>query len=64
MSFAKDLVGEQESLLRALNQRQQENKAVKRLGSDIASRMDTLRSQLKVGKLKTFGTTMGLSTEK
>ncbi|KAI4467611.1 centrosomal protein of 89 kda [Holotrichia oblita] len=47
MNFAKDLVAEQESLLKALSKRQKENKAVKKLGSDIATRMDTLRSQLK-----------------
>lgn len=48
MNFAKDLVAEQEALLRTLSKRQKENKAVKRLGTDIATRMDTLRSQLKV----------------
>ena len=48
MNFAKDLVAEQETLLKALNQRQQENKAVKKIGCDIATRMDTLRNQLKV----------------
>ncbi|XP_017784090.1 PREDICTED: protein Cep89 homolog [Nicrophorus vespilloides] len=47
MNFAKDLVTEQESLLKALNQRQLENKAVKKIGSDIASRMDILRNELK-----------------
>ncbi|XP_044264556.1 protein Cep89 homolog [Tribolium madens] len=47
MNFAKDLVAEQETLLKALNQRQQENKAVKKIGCDIATRMDTLRNQLK-----------------
>lgn len=49
MNFAKDLVTEQESLLKALSHRQQENKMVKKLGSEIASRMDSLKSQLKVG---------------
>lgn len=48
MNFAKDLVAEQEALLKALNQRHLENKAVKKLGSDIASRMDSLKNQLKV----------------
>lgn len=48
MSFAKDLVAEQETLLKALNQKQQESKAVKKIGCDIATRMDTLRNQLKV----------------
>ncbi|KAB0804192.1 hypothetical protein PPYR_01162 [Photinus pyralis] len=47
MEFAKDLVTEQESLMQALHHRQQENKAVKQLGSDIASRMDMLKNQLK-----------------
>ncbi|RZB38643.1 Cep89 -like, partial [Asbolus verrucosus] len=47
MSFAKDLVAEQETLLKVLNQRQQENKVVKKMGSDIATRMDSLRNQLK-----------------
>ncbi|KAK5647780.1 hypothetical protein RI129_002672 [Pyrocoelia pectoralis] len=47
MNFAKDLVTEQESLLQALYHRQQENKAVKQLGSDIANRMDSLKNQLK-----------------
>lgn len=48
MNFAKDLVTEQESLLKALNQRQQETKAVKKIGTDIANRMDSLKVQLKV----------------
>lgn len=48
MSFAKDLVEEQETLLRVLNQRQQETKTVKKIGFDIAARMHTLRNQLKV----------------
>ncbi|KAJ3638921.1 hypothetical protein MTP99_002249 [Tenebrio molitor] len=47
MNFAKDLVAEQETLLKVLNQRQQENKAVKKIGCDIATRMDSLRNQLK-----------------
>ncbi|CAH1101637.1 unnamed protein product [Psylliodes chrysocephalus] len=47
MEFARDMVAEQEMLLKALNQRQIENKAVKKIGSDIASRMDYLKSQLK-----------------
>lgn len=51
MNFAKDLVAEQETLLKALNQRHLENKAVKKLGSDIASRMDSLKMQLKVTML-------------
>lgn len=48
MNFAKDLVSEQEALIKALSARQQENKVVKKLGSDIASRMDSLKNQLKV----------------
>lgn len=51
LTFAKDLVTEQETLLKALNQRQQETKAVKKLGSDIANRMDTLKFHLKVSEL-------------
>ncbi|CAH0551940.1 unnamed protein product [Brassicogethes aeneus] len=47
MTFAKDMVAEQETLLKALNQRQIENKAVKKIGSDMATRMDSLKSQLK-----------------
>lgn len=47
MHFAKDLVSEQETLMRALNQRQQENKVVTKIGADIASRMDKLKVQLK-----------------
>ncbi|GJQ76507.1 hypothetical protein Trydic_g2213 [Trypoxylus dichotomus] len=54
ISFAKDLVSEQESLLRTLNRRQKENKAVKKLGSDIVNRMDTLRSQLKTVQEEAF----------
>lgn len=50
MNFAKDLVTEQEALLKVLNQRQQETRAVKKLGSSIANRMDTLKLQLKVRK--------------
>lgn len=48
MTFAKDLVAEQEALLKALNQRHMESKVAKKLGSDIASRMDSLKMQLKV----------------
>lgn len=48
MEFAKDLVNEQETLLKALHQRQQENKVVKQIGTDIATRMDSLKNQLKV----------------
>lgn len=48
MSFAKDLVSEQESLLKALNLRQQENRVVTKLGADMASKMDNLKMQLKV----------------
>ncbi|XP_030749441.1 coiled-coil domain-containing protein 38-like, partial [Sitophilus oryzae] len=47
MTFAKELVAEQETLLEALNMRQQENKAVKKFGTDMAQKMDTLKSQLK-----------------
>ncbi|CAG9864066.1 unnamed protein product [Phyllotreta striolata] len=47
MEFARDMVTEQEVLLKALNQRQIENKAVKKVGSDMASRMDFLKCQLK-----------------
>lgn len=48
MNFAKDLVTEQEALLKALNQRHLESKVAKKLGCDIASRMDSLKMQLKV----------------
>lgn len=54
MNFAKDLVAEQEALLKALNQRHMENKAVKMLGSDIANRMDSLKMQLKVRTILIF----------
>ncbi|XP_050294635.1 protein Cep89 homolog [Anthonomus grandis grandis] len=47
MCFAKDMVAEQETLLRALNQRQLENRAVKKIGSEMAVKMDSLRNQLK-----------------
>ncbi|KAK9892316.1 hypothetical protein WA026_019120 [Henosepilachna vigintioctopunctata] len=47
MSFARDLVNEQETLLKALNQRQRENRAVTKIGADMATRMDNLKSQLK-----------------
>lgn len=48
MEFAKELVSEQEKLIKALQHRQEENKAVKQIGSDMANRMDTLKSKLKV----------------
>lgn len=48
MSFAKDMVAEQETLLQALNQRQIENRVVKKIGSEMAVRMDSLKTQLKV----------------
>lgn len=48
MGFARDMVAEQETLLKALNQRHLENKAVKRIGSDMATKMDSLKNQLKV----------------
>nr|CAI5866307.1 unnamed protein product [Callosobruchus analis] len=51
MCFAKELVVEQEMLLSALNKRHLENKAVKKIGSDTAARMDTLKSQLRVSFL-------------
>ncbi|KAG5893920.1 hypothetical protein JTB14_028730 [Gonioctena quinquepunctata] len=47
MGFAKDMVAEQETLIRALNQRHLENKAVRKMGCDMASKMDSLKSQLK-----------------
>ncbi|KAJ8936623.1 hypothetical protein NQ314_012238 [Rhamnusium bicolor] len=47
MGFAKDMVAEQEMLLKALNERHMENKVVKRIGSDMATRMDSLKNQLK-----------------
>ncbi|XP_060534727.1 protein Cep89 homolog [Cylas formicarius] len=47
MNFAKDMVAEQEALIRALNQRQLENKAVKSVGSEMAVKMDSLKTQLK-----------------
>jgi len=48
MNFAKDMVAEQETLLQALNQRQIENRVVKKIGSEMAVRMDSLKTQLKV----------------
>lgn len=48
MSFAKDMVAEQETLLKALNQRQLENKAVKKIGTEMATKMDSLKNHLKV----------------
>ncbi|XP_056648752.1 protein Cep89 homolog [Diorhabda sublineata] len=47
MEFAKDMVAEQEQLLKALNMRHQENKVVRKIGSEMASKMDLLKSQLK-----------------
>ncbi|KAJ8924122.1 hypothetical protein NQ315_006905 [Exocentrus adspersus] len=47
MGFAKDMVAEQETLLKALNQRHLENRAVKKIGSDMATKMDSLKHQLK-----------------
>ncbi|KAH1007588.1 hypothetical protein HUJ04_004801 [Dendroctonus ponderosae] len=44
MGFAKDLVAEQETLLRALNQRP----CSKKIGSEMACRINSLNSQLKV----------------
>ena len=52
MVFAKDLVDEQESLLRTLNERQRENRAVKKIGTEIAKRMDSLKHQLKVRRIR------------
>lgn len=50
MNFAKDMVAEQETLLRALNERHLENKVVKKIGTEMATKMDTLKSHLKVMK--------------
>ncbi|CAH1162877.1 unnamed protein product [Phaedon cochleariae] len=47
MIFAKDMVAEQETLLKAVNQRQLETKAVKKIGCDMAAKMDFLKNQLK-----------------
>lgn len=52
MNFAKDMVTEQETLLKALNQRHLENKAVKKIGSEMAQKMDSLKNQLKVLMLR------------
>lgn len=48
MNFAKDMVAEQETLLRALNQRHLENKVVKKIGTEMANKMDFLKTHLKV----------------
>lgn len=48
MTFAKDMVREQETLLKALNERHLENKVVKKMGTEMATKMDSLKSQLKV----------------
>ncbi|GLV36462.1 Centrosomal protein 89kDa [Carabus blaptoides fortunei] len=47
IEFGRELVTEQESLLHQLASRHKENKAVKQIGSNIVSRMDVLKSQLK-----------------
>lgn len=47
MSFSRELITEQESLLRQLAERTQETTAVTKIGNNIASRMDILRKKLK-----------------
>lgn len=54
MNFAKDMVAEQETLLRALNERHLENKVVRKIGTEMATKMDTLKSHLKVQFLHEF----------
>lgn len=52
MSFSRELIIEQESLLQQLAEKTQETTAVTKIGNDIASRMDILRKKLKVFKAK------------
>ena len=48
MCLVRDLVLEQESLVRALQERQQENEAVAKLGTSLLNRVGNLKSKLKV----------------
>ncbi|PSN48663.1 hypothetical protein C0J52_04766 [Blattella germanica] len=47
MSFAEELVGEQEKLLCQLHAKQEENKSIARLGTTIVYRMGSLKTKLK-----------------
>lgn len=49
MAFARELITDQETLLKQLAERTQETTNVTKIGNNIASRMDTLRTKLKVG---------------
>lgn len=48
IEFGRELVNEQEALLQQLSNRSKENRAVKQIGTNIVSRMDVLKTQLKV----------------
>lgn len=48
LSFSRELITEQESLLRQLAEKTQETTVVTKIGNDIASRMDILKKKLKV----------------
>ncbi|KAJ4447075.1 hypothetical protein ANN_09064 [Periplaneta americana] len=47
MSFAEELVAEQENLLRQLHAKQEENNSIARLGTTIVCRMGSLKTKLK-----------------
>lgn len=48
MTFAEELVAEQENLLRQLHAKQEENNSIARLGTTIVYRMGSLKTKLKV----------------
>lgn len=48
IEFGKELVNEQETLLKQLSTRNKESKAAIKYGNNIASKMDSLKTQLKV----------------
>lgn len=48
MTFAEELIVEQENLLRQLHAKQEENNSIARLGTTIVYRMGSLKTKLKV----------------
>jgi hypothetical protein len=53
MTFAEELVAEQENLLRQLHAKQEENNSIARLGTTIVYRMGSLKTKLKVSTFRT-----------
>lgn len=53
MTFAEELVAEQENLLRQLHAKQEENNSIARLGTTIVYRMGSLKTKLKVSAFET-----------